>query len=448
MRSNNKIVKSFSIFAMVAFLFLPNFAIAQETETPENSSMSETSQLEQELKAIQQEIAEYEKQLSSVQSEKNTLNKKINELKLQKNKIALQIKETQLNINSLEEQLVVVESDIKTRQEQIQEAQAEIAGLIRLVDKKDRYSFLDILMSGKNLGDYLVQLAEYKKLTSSLAVTVNHLQSEKALLEADEVKLEDQRLDQQNLASIAGLQNEKLSQNLSERRDLLVKTKVEESNYQAILSDKQKRATEIKNRIYDLLGVSREITFGEAVKIAQWAESQTGVRTAFILAVLTQESNLGKNVGTCNRPGDPVEKSWKQIMKPDRDQEPFKTITAELGIDPDITPVSCPMRDKKGNQIGWGGAMGPAQFIPSTWLGYRDKVSAISGKTANPWDIRDAFLAAAILLKANGATSVSGEWAAAMRYFSGSTNTKYRFYGDNVVAIAEKYQQDIEDLNN
>jgi len=24
-----------------------------------------------------------------------------------------------------------------------------------------------------------------------------------------------------------------------------------------------------------------------------------------------------------------------------------------------------------------------------------------------------------------------------MRYFSGGTNTKYRFYGDNVVALAE-----------
>jgi membrane-bound lytic murein transglycosylase B len=105
------------------------------------------------------------------------------------------------------------------------------------------------------------------------------------------------------------------------------------------------------------------------------------------------------------------------------------------------------MKDKKGNQIGWGGAMGPAQFIPSTWLKYRSQISAISGKVANPWDIRDAFLAAAILLKANGATSLAGEWAAAMRYFSGSTNTKYRFYGDNVIAIAEEYQKDIEELD-
>ena len=92
--------------------------------------------------------------------------------------------------------------------------------------------------------------------------------------------------------------------------------------------------------------------------------------------------------------------------------------------------------------------MGPAQFIPSTWMGYKDKVAALTGKSpANPWDIRDAFAAAAIKLTAGGADGTyQGEWNAAMRYFSGSTNVKYRFYGDNVMATAAKYQNDINDL--
>ena len=168
-----------------------------------------------------------------------------------------------------------------------------------------------------------------------------------------------------------------------------------------------------------------------------------------MLAILTQESNLGKNVGTCNRAGDPPEKSWKTVMKPDRDQEPFQTITSELGLDIDTTPVSCPLKNKDGSQLGWGGAMGPAQFIPSTWMGYRSKVTALTGKsTANPWDIKDAFVASAIKLKADGADGTEdGEWKAAMRYFSGSTNVKYRFYGDNVLKLTKKYEQDIADLS-
>jgi membrane-bound lytic murein transglycosylase B len=99
--------------------------------------------------------------------------------------------------------------------------------------------------------------------------------------------------------------------------------------------------------------------------------------------------------------------------------------------------------------FGWGGAMGPAQFIPSTWQLYKSRLSSILGKTPNPWDIRDSFLAAALLLKDNGAKNgdVNSEWQAAMLYFSGSLNPKYSFYGDNVMALAEKYRQDINTLN-
>ena len=80
--------------------------------------------------------------------------------------------------------------------------------------------------------------------------------------------------------------------------------------------------------------------------MAEWIAKLTGIKPAFLLAVLTQESNLGKNVGTCNRLGDPPTKSWKVVMKPDR--EPFLTITKELGLDP-TSPRLVPLRDKTAN---------------------------------------------------------------------------------------------------
>ena len=98
--------------------------------------------------------------------------------------------------------------------------------------------------------------------------------------------------------------------------------------------------------------------------------------------------------------------------------------------------------------FGWGGAMGPAQFIPSTWAAYRDRISAITGKTDDPWDIKDAFLAAGLYLSDYGAAkrTEDGEWKAAMIYFSGSTNVRYRFYGDQALATAKQYEQDIQAL--
>ena len=292
-------------------------------------------------------------------------------------------------------------------------------------------------------------MQNYINITTDLASLIKQLRVVRGQIVQQKSTLEVQKNDASNLLQVKTIQKQELVNTLTEQSDLLTQTKGLEANYNASLTDKKKLATQIRNRIYELFNTGKTITFGQAVEIAKLANKLTGINTAFVLAILTQESNLGKNVGTCNRAGDPPEKGWKVIMKPERDQDPFLQITNELGLNTDTTPVSCPMKDKNGKQVGWGGAMGPAQFIPSTWMGYKDKVTAITGSPANPWDIRDAFVASGLKLKAAGAADTEASWwKAAMIYFSGSTNTQFRFYGDNVVTLAKKYQQDIQDLSN
>ena len=95
--------------------------------------------------------------------------------------------------------------------------------------------------------------------------------------------------------------------------------------------------------------------------------------------------------------------------------------------------------------------MGPAQFIPTTWLLYEDKVSEITGnRPANPWNPKDAFVASSLLLRDNGAgaRTYQAEHTAALKYLAGSNWRKpaYRFYGDDVMALAQKYQEQIDIL--
>ena len=66
--------------------------------------------------------------------------------------------------------------------------------------------------------------------------------------------------------------------------------------------------------------------------------------------------------------------------------------------------------------------MGPAQFIPTTWLLFSDRVSSLTGhKPASPWSVEDSFTASAIFLADAGAASQTdaGELAAARTYISG-----------------------------
>jgi len=408
---------------------------------------AEQGQLQKQLAALQKQISDYQTLLTKIKGQKNTLANKIVQLQKQQALITAQIKISSLTIGDINEQEVALQSSADLNEARIKQLRAEMSGLIFDINMRDRRSFIEILLASDNLAQAFAERADEERLVQRLGALSKASRTAGNDLASALQTISEKRDAENHLLTIKALQQKQLTGSVSEQSALLMQTKGKESKYQASLKDTQKEAAAIKSRMYQLLEVSKQITFGQAVTIAQWAAAQTGVRAAFLLAILTQESSLGQNVGTCNRAGDPPSKSWRVVMKPDRDQAPFKTITGELGMNIDATPVSCPMKDKKGTQIGWGGAMGPAQFIPSTWMGYRAKVTAVTGKSANPWDIRDAFLAAAIKLKDGGAGSQSGEWAAAMKYFSGGTNPAYSFYGDNVVATAAQYASDIGKLD-
>ena len=96
--------------------------------------------------------------------------------------------------------------------------------------------------------------------------------------------------------------------------------------------------------------------------------------------------------------------------------------------------------------------MGPAQFIPSTWVLYKDRIAKVTGENPpNPWNPRTAFFATALLMKDNGADAGTraAERLAALRYFAGWKNARnpaYAFYGEGVMEFRDKYQRQIDIL--
>ena len=158
---------------------------------------------------------------------------------------------------------------------------------------------------------------------------------------------------------------------------------------------------------------------------------------------------MGGNVGKCyivDRTSGATRRItngqiYNKGIHPTRDLPLFLKITEELGRDPFQTPVSC--------GSSWGGAMGPAQFIPSTWMGYRETVTRLTGHSpANPWNIEDAFVAAASKLARDGADSKTraGEIAASKRYYCGSaTSTKSGCvnYANSVQRLAKEIEANL-----
>jgi len=435
---------SFSKLGLIAgtlatVLQLPLVTFAEETP----------SALQTQLKEIERQIAIDQAEIKATQGQAKTLANKIATLTKQRAVLQLQMKQTEVTLVDVENRLQDTQTALSESEQETATLRARMESILRHINVADNKMFLYSVIASKDLSEAIRTVETYGRLTGDLSEAVASSKERTAKLKEQQAEFEQEQEDASHLQVLRGLQQSAIQSSVGEQSSLLKETKGQEAVYAAELGDHKAQAATIRNRIYQLLDTGNtHITFGEAVKIATWVQSATGIEPAFLLSVLTQESNLGSNVGTCNRVGDPPSKHWKVVMKPTRDQEPFVKIMDALGRSPEGTPISCPMHDKSGAQIGWGGGMGPAQFIPSTWIGYDAKISAITGKVADPWDIRDAFIAAAIKLTNDGASSNTdqGEWNAAMRYFSGSTNTQFRFYGDQVMTRTEQYRQDIKDL--
>jgi membrane-bound lytic murein transglycosylase B len=167
-----------------------------------------------------------------------------------------------------------------------------------------------------------------------------------------------------------------------------------------------------------------------------------------ILAILSQESDLGRNVGQCYvknlQTGDGVGKNtgtpFSGIMKVPRDTVPFERIVNALGRDWSTTVVSCPQPG------GYGGAMGPTQFIPSTWQVYEPRIKGALGvAAADPWNPLHAIMATGLYLADVGAAG--DEHTAAAKYYAGGNwATSGQVYANSVMAKAAAFQADIDTL--
>lgn len=324
-----------------------------------------------------------------------------------------------------------------------------MAQLIRKERQIEETPLLVLLLSKDSISDVYGDLDTFSSIKKSIQDSVSEIKGIKKNTEFEKRDLEEKKNAETDAKMEIENARKKVEISEAEKKRLLEASKKAESEYQKILAEKAKRRNEILTALFNLRDTAA-IPFSKALEYANLASEKTGIRPAFLLAILTQESNLGTNLGSCylSNPttgagvGAKSGNTIQNVMKPTRDVQPFLSITAELGRDPYKTLVSCPIAGG-----GYGGAMGPSQFIPSTWQIIKNRVaSALGIKSADPWNARDAFVASAIYLTDLGASAqtYTAERNAACRYYSGRSCDDKKpansFYGNSVMSKASNIQ--------
>lgn len=433
----------------VLFLIAPYALFAQVTDAQQRA------QLQAQLDEIERDIAASKGTLTDLQKERTTLERDIAILDNKIKTAQLQIKQSDLTLRQLGSDISGKQTAIHQVDGKVAEGQESLAQILRKTREIDDTSLATVLLSHGSLSDVFQEIDQFEQLQSALGESFDRMAALRTDLSDRKQALEEKQDEAQRIREVQVLARQAVQNDEAEKQRILNATKGQEAAYQNLIADKQKKAAEIRAALFGLRD-SGAIPFGTAYEYAKEASAATGVRPAVILAVLTQETNLGENVGQClltNSPnkGDGKGKNtgtpFSQVMKGSRDVDPFMQITSELGLNPYAQVVSCPPG------YGYGGAMGPAQFIPSTWILYKDRIARITGENPpNPWSARTAVFATALLMADNGADggTRSAERLAALRYFAGWGNANkaaYAFYGDDVMSIADRIQSEIDILN-
>lgn len=442
-------IKNRALIFFVSILIFSIFNIGIVNAQSSNESASEReARLRAELAIVEKEQAETEKVLKNAQNQSSSLQRDILILNTKIKAAQLNIKAKNLQIETLGKDINKKQAKINDLEGHIEKGRETLGQIMRKTNEIDSISFAEFILSSDNLSDTFVDLDNFESVQNSLKDVFEQIREDKTQTETEKTTLSRRKDQEIDAKAVIEIEKRNIEGNEKEKKSLLAISKGSEKAYEKELATKKAKAAEIRAALFTLRD-AEAIPFELALKYANEASKATGIRPAFLLSILTQESSLGKNVGSCyltdtnTGAGASVKsgKTFPNVMKPGRDVEPFIEIVKSLGQDYTKTLVSCPQ------SVGWGGAMGPAQFIASTWMLFKDRIAKVVGvNNPNPWNPEHAFVASSMYLTDLGAYagSFTGEKNAACRYYSGracSVNHINNTYGTQVMNRAETIQR-------
>lgn len=454
--------KLFTTFIVITSLFLTldvykTYASFDCLTLSTFSSQSDKDYCKNELSQIEAQLADLLNKQEEQKKQTGTLTGDVNYLTSQIKALQTKVKARSLAIAQLKVNITEKNNAIQTLSDKIDKERQSLTKLLRNVNEFDEMDSISILLSSASVSKFYVDLESHDLIMKKVIESLNAIKDLKAETEIAKQYLEKKQDAETDAKAELVSSQKKVAQTEAEKKQLLAISKQTEAAYQKLAAEKKAQANKIRSALFPLANTTQKIEFGTALQYAYEAQKMTGIDPAFLLAILTQESNLGSNVGQCyltnqetgagvgKNTGTPFSNVMKPMNKAGRkgDVEDFLRITANLGFVWNETPVSCPI----AGVAGYGGAMGPAQFIATTWTLFENRLEKILNHYANPWEPKDAFLASSMYLTDLGGigTSVSAQNRAACKYYGsgGSTCT----YSKSVQRLKTGIQANIDALS-
>ncbi|OHA26330.1 MAG: hypothetical protein A3C06_04800 [Candidatus Taylorbacteria bacterium RIFCSPHIGHO2_02_FULL_46_13] len=190
------------------------------------------------IKALEDEIGQYQSQLKTIAGQKQSLQGELKTLDITRKKLTADLAVTENKISLNNYKLEELSIGIKDKSDRIGTNRAAIALGLRTINNYDQVSFVENILSGKDLSDIWDDIESIQNLQNVLRGRITLLASVKTDLEDQQIEATQIKQKLASLKQQQGDQKKAVEYNTSQKNKLLAATKNSETTYNKLLQEK------------------------------------------------------------------------------------------------------------------------------------------------------------------------------------------------------------------
>jgi len=237
MQYENLVKKSILFFWISILVLIPSFAFSETVD----ELQKQIQQYESQIQKIEKDIAEQRKKVEDTSSKRADLQSAVNSLNNTKKALETEISKTENVIGKSETTIKKLGLEINDKNQKIETTNTALAEAMRSLNILEERSFFEMLFSNETLSGFTTDLTNIEKIKKSLSrnknvlITLNtELSSKKSETEKEKENLKEEK------GKLMG-QKESVESTKKEKDSLLTVTKNQESQYKAVLAEKERQ---------------------------------------------------------------------------------------------------------------------------------------------------------------------------------------------------------------
>lgn len=248
------------IFSFITVFGVGVFAFAQTKDLkdiegpyanhPEVQDLNKKiSDKQKEIDNLKDAASQYQDKIAQSRDQAATLSSQLALIDNQITKNELDVKTTQITIDKTKLEIEATKFENSKEEEEIVAQKNHLREYIKLINKEDQRSLLEILILNDSFSEFYNQLNYIEGIQSDLKRSVDRLQLLKNTLEVKQANLEIYQTQLAEQKKELELQQEKLKEDLTAKESILYETKSSEAKYQNLMAEAKGLQSEVSDSI-------------------------------------------------------------------------------------------------------------------------------------------------------------------------------------------------------